>query len=200
MTDRNDDPIKALWRGQSTEVPAMSASYVRHRTGELHRAFRIRNVLEQGTSLLALAGCLIVIVLAPHPWIKSAVALLLIGGAYALFQWRRRTASLGTDPSESVTASLTFYKHELERKRDIHRTLWRWYLLPLAPGVIGVLSWNFFGDPQTRGTSAPWVVLGLLVVWIVFSVIYERYKAAQCQREIDALSALETDPDSGPAR
>lgn len=193
MTDRNDDPIKALWRAQSTEVPAMSVSYVRHRTGELHRAFRIRNLLEQGSSLVALAGCLIVIVMAPHPWIKSAAALLLIGGAYAQVQWRRRTASLRSVPSESSASSLEFYKRELERKRDVHLTLWRWYLLPMAPGVIAMLTWNFFVDPQTKGTSAPWAVLGMLTIWIVFSVIYERYKAAQCQREIDALSGL-TEP------
>ena len=190
MTDRNDDPIKALWRAQSTEVPAMSVSYVRHRTGELHRTFRIRSWLEQGAGLLALAGCLVVMLMAPHPWVQSAAALILIGVAYGMWQWRRRTASFRTDPSESSAASLSFYKRELERKRDIHRTLWRWYVLPMAPGVVAMLSWNFFGDPQTRGTSAPWGVLGMLVVWLLFSLIYERYKAAQCQREIDALSAL----------
>jgi len=193
MTDHNDDRIKALWRAQSTEVPAMSVSYVRHRTSELHRTFRIRNWLEHGGSILGLAICLIVILVAPHPWVKSGVALLLIGGAYAMFQWRRRTASLRTEPSQSSVATLAFYKHELQSKRDIHLTLWRWYLLPLAPGVIAILSWNFFGDPQTKGTLAPWGVLVMLVVWIVFSMIYERYKAAQCQREIDALSGLETD-------
>ncbi|GFE79885.1 hypothetical protein GCM10011487_18850 [Steroidobacter agaridevorans] len=195
MTERNDDPIKALWRAQSTEVPAMSVSYVRHRTGELHRAFRIRNWLEQGAGVLGFAGCLVVILMAPHPWVKAAAALILIGGAYSGWQWHRRTASFRTDPSKSSEASLSFYKHELERKRDIHRTLWRWYLLPIAPGVIAMLSWNFFGDPQTRGTSAPWGVLGMLVVWLVVSLIYERSKAAQCQREIDALSAL-AEPES----
>jgi len=200
MTDHDDDPIKALWRAQSTEVPAMSVSYVRHRTSELHRTFRIRNWLEQGSTILALAACLFVILVTQHPWVRSGATLLLIGGAYAMFQWRRRTASLSTEPSQSSVASIAFYKRELELKRDIHSTLWRWYLLPLAPGAITILSWNFFGDSPTKGTLAPWGVLGMLVGWIVFSVIYERHKATQCQREIDALSGMETDTGNPPGK
>lgn len=191
MSDSND-PLKAMWRSQSTEVPAMSATYIRHRARELERGFRVRSLLEQGTSALGIVGCLVVLFVAPHPWVKAAAALLLAGVAYALIQWRRRTAALRIDPSDAVEAGVVFYKRELERKRDIHLTLWRWYLLPMAPGVIAILTWNFFGDPHTRGTAGPWGPLAMLVVCIVGSVIYERHKAAQCQREIDALASLES--------
>jgi hypothetical protein len=81
-----------------------------------------------------------VIVMAPHVWIKAGVALLLAGIAYAMAQWRRRAAPNNARVFESVDASLVFYKRELERKRDFHRTLWRWYLLPIAPGTLAMTT------------------------------------------------------------
>jgi hypothetical protein len=122
---------------------------------------------------------------------KAGVALLLAGIAYSMMQWRRRVGASRTHAFESTDAGLVFYERELERKRDFHRTLWRWYLLPMAPGIIAILTWNFFGDPRTRGTWTPWVVAAMLIVWIVFALMYERIKAAQCQREIDSLSSLD---------
>jgi hypothetical protein len=196
MSDVNDDVVKAVWRSQPTEVQTMSISYVRHRASELERAFRIRSVLEQGTCILALIWCACVIAMAPHAWIKAGVALLLVGIAYAMMQWRRRAAAHGPDAIESIDVGLVFYRRELERKRDIHRTLWRWYLLPMAPGVTAILTWNFFGDQHTKGTWTPWIVAAMVLAWIAFAVIYEWFKAAQCQREIDALSTLDRDVGS----
>jgi hypothetical protein len=188
MSDVSDEPVKAIWRSQPTEVQVMSATYISHRASELTRSFRIRNVLEQGACWIALIWCVCVIVMAPSVWIKEGVALLLLGIAYAMLQWRRRMAADRATPGfESIDTGLVFYKRELERKRDIHRTLWRWYLLPMAPGAFAILAWNFFGDPHTKGTWTPWIVAGMLFIWVVLALIYERFKAAQCQREIDAL-------------
>lgn len=182
------DAMKAVWRSQPVEVPTMSMSYVQHRNNELQRALRIRNFLEQGTSVLALLGCGFVIIVAPYVWVKAAVGLLGIGILCALVQWRRRAAPHRTGCLDTIEAGIVFYRRQLERKRDMHRTLWRWYLLPMVPGCIAILAWNFFGDPATKGTATPWLVAALFLAWMLFAVLYERAKAAQCQREIDALS------------
>lgn len=168
----------------------MPVSYVRHRARELERSFRVRNLLEQSACVLALICCVGVIAMAPHAWIKIGVALLLAGIVYSMVQWRRRATGHRSQVFESVDASLVFYRRELERQRDIHRTLWRWYLLPMAPGTTVILMWSFLGDPHTKGTSTAWIVVGMLLIWITFAVVYERAKAAQCQREIDALASL----------
>jgi hypothetical protein len=191
MREMNPDPVKAVWRSQPTEIPAMSISYVRHRASELDRSFRFRNFFEQSTCVLALVGCAVVLVVGPHVWVKVGAALMAAGICYSLFQWRRRVAAPRPQVFESVDAGLVFYRRELERRRDIHRTLWRWYLLPMAPGAAVFLTWSLIGDPHTVGTLTPWLVVGMLVTWTTFAVIYERAKAAQCQREIEALASLD---------
>ena len=186
MNDLDDTRAKRLWQSQSTEIPAMSTTYLRHRASELERAFKLRNYIEQGSWLLALLSCSILIFTAPDHWFRASMALLLIGIGWAMFQWRRRTAKR---PSLAADTGLAFYIRELEHKRDLHRTLWRWYLLPMMPGAVALLTWKLFGDPGSRGTWTPWIVAGLLLVWTAGALIYERAKAAQYQREIDALTA-----------
>ena len=171
----------------------MSSAYLQHRANELRRAFRRRNAIEQGTAVVTLIACAIVLVTTPGYWAKSSLILLIIGMSWALLQWRRR-ARAGS--SVASATSVTFYIRELEHKRDLHRTLWRWYLLPMVPGAVALLAWKLFGDPNTRGTWTPWIVTVLLVLWTVGSLIYERAKAAQYQREIDALVASEPKPSA----
>jgi hypothetical protein len=193
MNDLNDAGAKRLWQSQPSEIPPMSTAYLHHRANELQRAFQRRNAIEQGTAVATLISCTIVLVTTPGYWVKSSLLLLIIGMSWALLQWRRR-ARAGS--SFASTTSVAFYIRELEHKRDLHRTLWRWYLLPMVPGAVALLAWKLFGDPGTRGTWAPWIVTVLLVLWTVGSLIYERAKAAQYQREIDALLASEPKPSA----
>lgn len=174
----------------------MPIAYVRHRVNELDKAFRIRNALEQGACVLALVWCAVVIATSSDVWLQVGITLLLLGIVYSLVQWRRRVAAHRPQASDAASAGIVFYRRELERKRDIHRTLWRWYLLPMLPGAAVVLPWNFFGHPELKGTLIPWFALATVVVWITIFLLYERAKAAQCQREIDALASLEKEATS----
>lgn len=196
MSDLNDDPLKALWRGQPAEVPAMPVAYVRHRVTELDKALRIRNALEQGACVVALVWCAVIFATASDIWLQIGVGLLLLGVAFSFVQWRRRVAVQRAQGSESACTGIVFYRRELERKRDMHRTLWRWYLLPMMPGAVVVLTWNFFGNPAMSGTPTPWIALAVTTIWTAIFLFYERAKAAQYQREIDALASFEKDTAS----
>ena len=170
----------------------MSVSYLRHRAGELDKSFRLRSRLEQAACLLGMILCVGIVLLEQELWQKVGAALLLVGILFGFVQWRRRTAANAAPAFESAAAGLVFYKRELERRRDIHRTLWRWYLLPIfVPAAAFLLLGIFFGDLQTRDTLSPWMVLGAITVLNIFAVAYENTKAAQYQREIDALAYLD---------
>lgn len=194
MSDFNDASAKRLWRSQPTEVPPMSTTYLQHRARELQRAVRLRNFIEQGSCVLALLICSGMIFTAPDLWLRASMALLIVGIGWAMFQWRRRVREGFT--SAAADTGLAFYLRELEHKRDLHKTLWRWYMLPMIPGTVVLLTWIWFGDPNTRGTPAPWFPTALTLAWIVGTLIYERVKAAQYQREIDALVAGDAKPSA----
>ena len=190
MSDMNDDPMKTVWRSQPTEVPAMSVSYLRHRAGELDKSFRLRSRLEQAACLLGMILCVGIVLLEQELWQKVGAALLLVGILFGFVQWRRRTAANAAPAFESAAAGLVFYKRELERKRDIHRTLWRWYLLPIfIPAAAFLALAMIFSDLQTK--LPPWILLVIMAVSMIFAVVYENTKAAQYQREIDALASLD---------
>ena len=184
MNDFND--VQRLWQSQPTEIPPMTTTYLRHRAIELELAFRRRSIIEQGVAIATLIACAIVLITTPGYWAKSSIVLLIVGIGWALFQWRRRTRERSN--FAAADTSMAFYVRELEDKRDLHRTLWRWYLLPIAPGALALLIWKLFGDPASRGTWTPWIVTVLVLLWTAGALIYERAKAAQYQREIDALT------------
>lgn len=191
MTDMNEDPMRAVWLSQPTEVPTMPISYLRHRISELQRRFRLRGMLEQGACLVALIWCAVIFAVEQEPWKKAGAALMFLGTCFAIVQWRRRTATRTAQPFESATAGLVFYKRELEHKRDIHRTLWRWYLLPFfVPGVAFILLGIIFGDLHSTAQVSPWIMLGMMVVIGIVAIAYENIKAAQYQREIDAIDSM----------
>ena len=196
MSDFNESGAKRLWRSQPSEIPAMSTVYLRHRAGELERASRRRNILELGTGLVTLIACAILLFTTPYDLARASVALLMVGIGWAMFQWRRRARE--RSDFASAGSSIAFYIRELEHKRDLHKTLWRWYLLPMMPGTVAFMTWSLVGDPNARGTPTPWIVTGLVLAWIIGAVCYERAKAAQYQREIDALAALNADASARP--
>lgn len=175
----------------------MSTTYLHHRARELQRAVRVRNVIEQGSCVVALVVCSVMVFTAPGLWLRASMVLLIVGIGWAMFQWRRRVRE--RPGSAAADTGLAFYVRELEHKRDLHKTLWRWYILPMVPGTIALLTWIWFGDPNTRGTPAPWFSTGIVLAWIVAALLYERFKVGQYQREIDALTASEAKP-SAPSK
>ena len=187
MTEMNDDAMKALWRSQTPEVPTMPASYFRHRAEELEKSLKFRSALEQGACLLGVVLCAGIIGLEQEPWQKLGAAMLMVGTLYAWFQWRRRTSR--NESFDPASAGLTFYRRELERRRDIHRTAWRWYALPI---IVPAVAFVLLGMLHRHGSaSEPWIVLGAMLTCIILSFVYERQQAAKFQREIDALASLE---------
>lgn len=189
MSEMNNDPMKALWQSQTTEVPSMQFSYLRHRAEELEKSLRFRSVLEQGACFVGLIVCAVIIAFEQEPWKKLGAAMLLVGTSYALFQWRRRTLSKSVRSFEPASAGLEFYRRELERRRDIHRTAWLWYGLPIfIPATAFLILGMVYGDVHAND---PWLVIGLIVVSIILSLVYERTQVAKFQREIDALTSLD---------
>jgi hypothetical protein len=63
----------------------------------------------------------------------------------------------------------------------------------MIPGVIAFVALEFLGHGDVKQT---WKLVAALLAWIALSLPFERFRAAQYQREIDALSALNEDAGS----
>jgi len=99
------------------------------------RGYRI----EAGVGV-ALAGFFIVpIVNAPNVVMRIGWVL---GAAYALYVAVvvTRSQSPAMPDDLEFSAALAHYRGELERRQRQIQTLWRWYLLPIAPGMLFIIA------------------------------------------------------------
>jgi hypothetical protein len=56
-----------------------------------------------------------------------------------VFQLHRRASVRPVPADAGRSASLDFYRRELERQREALRGIWSWYLLPMAPALVSVI-------------------------------------------------------------
>ena len=129
MTDsRAEGTLQALWQSQSSDKPAMSLEQVRDKARQLERRVARRNRRE---------------------YIAAVVAVFSYGWILASARWRcsyrRRADHRGDDPhllpaarewirpslqaDVGIKNSLEFYRVQLERQRDLLRSVWLWFLL-----------------------------------------------------------------------
>ena len=102
--------------------------------------------------------------------------------AYLIHRWG--TARML--PSDlALTSALDFHRVELERQRDLLRSVWWWYLLPFTPGLL-VLE---VGQALARPERTPRIVAFSIAMFLFAVGIYawNLRAAARIQRRIDRL-------------
>ena len=125
---------------------------------------------------------------------KAGSSLVVLGTLFIAWRLFTRAASIPVPFANEVDrglgeACIRFHQRELERQRDLLRTVWRWYLGPLVPGFL-VLFASRFVDAWAKGRGPIIACLGsaLLVVLVFAGVGWLNARGARkLQWEIDAL-------------
>jgi len=135
----NEHDPQRLWQEQKEETMTITLEDLQHRAMRFERRVHWRNVREYT------AGAAVIAALAPqvarfHGWHLAPPVLLILGTLYVLFQLHRRGSARGLPSDAGITASLEFYRREIERQRDALRGIWNWYLLPFAPGLMATIA------------------------------------------------------------
>jgi hypothetical protein len=88
-----------------------------------------------------------------------------------------------------VVASIEFHRRELVRQRDMLRSVWRWYIAPIVPGL-AVFS------AGTLPQHSPWwmfLLLALFFLAIFGGIVWLNRRAAdRLDRQIAELDNLES--------
>jgi hypothetical protein len=181
------DEVQALWKGQPVEPKALSPEEIRGKALRFQRTVRMRNLREYA------AAAIVVVVFGAYVWgantwlSKAGPALIVLGTLYIVLQLYVRAAS---PPVPGAERCVDFHRRELERQRDLLRTVPRWYLLPLVPGL-SVMFVDRFLDAWAKGGTAIAMSLGsALVTILIFLGVWwlNVVGARRLQREIDALA------------
>jgi Flp pilus assembly protein TadB len=144
-----------------------------------------RNAREYVAAFVVVAFTALELWRGPDPLTATGFALIIAGVLYLVWQLHRH-GSARTPPADlGLTSGVEFFRRELERQRDLVKRVWRWYLGPVAPGLIVVMA----GAARAIGRLEAVPVLFATFVFVFIWRLNER-AARKLQRQIDELDAL----------
>jgi hypothetical protein len=142
--------FRDLWQRQELEEMKMSVEELRARASKLQKRIQWRNLREQLASGIVVVwfASMSMKVSATVP--RTSFGLIIAGAIYTavhLYVW----GEVRPLPSEPGSQScIDFYRCELERQRDLLRSIWKWYLGPLIPGLALFVGWGIVTSPPER--------------------------------------------------
>jgi uncharacterized membrane protein YhaH (DUF805 family) len=184
-TDRD---FQALWQSQSAGEDAGSAialDEIRKMSQRLEHKVGRRNRREYVAAAIVVAAFGWQMFTLPTLLLRIGAGMSIVAAiavAYMIHLW----GTARTLPSDlGLTSALEFHRVELERQRDLLRSVWWWYLLPFTPGVLVLEVGQALARPErTSRIIALSVVMFLLAVGI-YALNWRA--AARIQRRIDRL-------------
>jgi hypothetical protein len=187
------DDIKTVWKTQKTE-DTVTLDNIHDRAARFQRRVSFANAIEYAAAAVVVAIFGLYVWLLPGWMMKTGSALIIVATFYIMSQLRRRGSARNVP--ESATAGLIdFHRQALERRRDLNRSAWHWYILPVIPGIALITLGRWFqAHPAGRPveTDRLIIVLCLIIVALIIGVIRlgQILAAAKLQRQIEELERL----------
>src|SRR5262249_18934505 len=188
MSDRpRRDDLQALWQSQPRTDAALSLEEIHTAQRRLEERIGRRNRREY------IAAAIVVIAYGAIVWVGPSAALRAGGGlviAATLWVVHKLRVHGGASPLPAdlaVTTAVEFHRAELERQRDLLRSVWLWALLPFAPGMAAFA----IGLARQRPERTLHVVAFAVASAVLMAALHvlNRRAAARIQRRLDRLEA-----------
>jgi hypothetical protein len=188
MTQPPEDHLKALWQGQDTETPEITAQAIRMLLNDYQTTARQKALVGLGISVLSAALFAWCARVAPNGLVRTGdLMMLLWTPVMAWIVWHRQPA--GTPGGETSTMGLIdFHRAQVAREAPDLRLI-ATIVLPLFIGtaVIGAGLWEQARQMRYVQLLPPLVLLAIWVVIFVFQLRRQRRRVEDRLREIDAL-------------
>ena len=183
------DP-RELWRSQEKEHDPMTLAAIHAKARTFESRIERRNAIEYVASGVVIV-CFAPILLQGPNWIMQLGAgLVMLGAVVVAWQLHRRASNESTPLAGE--ALVDAYRRQLIRQRDALRTVWLWYLGPLAPGLAAMMIGGWFRRPPPRMTVEQSHVAQLATdafIILVFLGVFllNLWGARRLQKRIDEL-------------
>jgi hypothetical protein len=180
------DP-RNLWQSQEGENVTISLEEVRRWAARFERRIWWRNFREYAAGVFVIVWILVSLPFL-HGLDLLGPVLMVAGVIYVMIQLRRRGTARSLPADAGARASIEFHRLELERQRDALRTVWRWYLSPLVPGMAAI----FAVAAIKRGVNAR--LIGTIIVGVLVFVgtwALNQWGARKLNRKIQELHRME---------
>jgi len=184
-----NDRLKSVWQNQPSEGMRMSVDEIRQRAGKFQRKIYWRNAREYVAALVVLAIFGFDFWHTSDALARVAFGLIIAGTLYVMWNLHERGASRSLPADLGLASGLDFYRLELERQRDLLRSVWSWYLGPMIPGLVVLMVARGRTNPSRLwpvGLSSALIALVFVSAWWL-----NQRAARRLQGRIDELNALE---------
>ena len=147
----------------------MSVDAVRLKAATLTTRARARNLVEYAASAIVVAMSVRIALATVSPLIQIGQVLIALAAVWVVVYMHRRGWLERMADDATPAASAIFYRQQLVRQRDLLREVWRWYLLPFAPGMAFVLVGRVRSGGRLSfaiATAVGAVALALFIAWL----------------------------------
>jgi len=179
--------VLSQWQAQDANAPRVSLEYLRFRVRELARDTKRRDIVRYIGLALYLYAILQMALVGKY-WLAGYG--FCFGAAGMAYNWKRRIRSFVEPQFQGGLDALSFYRHELERRRDACRKRESWpAILNFSVAMSTLLVIERIEYPSISATMLA-VQAGFFVVVLIAVLIENRRELNRLQREIDALTTL----------
>ena len=195
MTDTSFEAhkLRALWQSMPADTVMISGEEMRRRAGEFEKRIRSRNGREY------IASAIVVAIFCWYATFDLSTILwpianltIVVATIYVAWSLHRKARAMASPDVGSVPSLIDFHRQALVRQRDALKTVWRWYVLPFAPGLVLWFVAVWIGQGQHAPRPMLFAIVLTLVALIVILVgagliALNLLGAARLQRMIDDL-------------
>jgi hypothetical protein len=163
------DDLRNLWQKQEAEeVKMISVDELRVKAAKFQSRIRWRNLREQAACLFVVAAFGAMSWKTPQTVPRIGFALIIAGAIYVAWHIQK-WGSAKVLPADLGRANCVgFYRDELERQRNLLRSIWKWYLGPLIPGMSLLVIYGIWvAPPDRRWFPISYAVAAAALFWLV---------------------------------
>jgi hypothetical protein len=183
------DDVRNVWQNQPLENTTMPLAEIHRKARQFEKRIRHRNLREYLGGVIGIAAFTFYLFKFPNPLMRAGSILTIAGVVYVLARLYKQ-ASPGTLPADlTLAASVEFHRRELARQRDLLRSVWRWYIAPIVPGLV-----VFSAGASPHPGLGPRFYGMLVLYFVVFGfIIWLNYRGSlRLDRQIAELNNLES--------
>jgi len=185
--------IITVWKTQKTEE-TVTLENIHDQAARFQRRIYWGNALEYAVSVVCVGIFGLYVWVLPGWMTKLGSALVIVAIFFIMWQLARRGKAHAL-PEGSALGLVDFHRRELVRRRDLLRSAWSWYILPVMPGVVLMLlgRWYQFHVPgRPVNLDHLIIALGAVIALLIVGTVrlVQVLIAGQLQRSIDELDKL----------
>jgi len=193
---RNED-VRSVWQNQKGEGIPMSVDAIRLKAGKYRSKIVWRNTREYLAVVFVVVFFGLQFVHTTDVLARVATGMIIAASLY--IAWHLHTKGSGRRLPENLglTSSIEFHREELVRQRDLVRSVPRWYLGPMIPGMtLLMISIGRTNPGHVKHFGWVFGSFSALVVLVFAGVWRLNVRAARkIQKRIDELDQLRGDAE-----